>query len=370
MNTSPLFFFFRKSHDHSLPRDRGIFLDLREPEEMDGDLPDDVIGSYVDDINIVNLHQVVRKYYSVKLFNLKRNPQASDELTFTSFISGLWWGNYVSSSQNLLTKYLSLASERMKGNLKIGEEILEDPSIVNERVSVIEEYIGIVKSIFSCSIVRKILGGDTFCLTCGYSFVEDECVCGYDSSLKIKREDESPKSGKSRYNSISTFIKRMDRFECKQKDDVSKVIPILDTYLVSKGYPSSLEVKSMREDRKRDVTSMKILIEALKNTSNTCHYKNCELISTLLWGWRVHNISHLRDGMIEDYSKVQEKYKKHKQRKSNLSVNYLLFLHLKARGYECSSADFKLVSTPSSLEENIKVSRKCFEEAGIRWTPI
>ena len=112
------------------------------------------------------------------------------------------------------------------------------------------------------------------------------------------------------------------------------------------------------------------MIEALSETGNPNYYDCTTHIGLEYWGWKIPDISELRDPIILDYDISQKVYEEIKERPSSTNVNIRLYAHLKARGYDCEMSDFKTLSDRDSLEYHDRMLRMMKEKTGINFPTL
>lgn len=239
------------------------------------------------------------------------------------------------------------------------------------RIRVIEEYLKMAKEFMQIEVCPQspITLSCSMCLFCGeeldaYMFQADKSQscpnCGIvktGTSGMMLGDGCYEASSHKQYQDINNFKKAFGRFMGKQKVtfDVDKLCTVLDSHFQSKGMKPASYYNSLPHlsNGKKAGTSLSILIDALKDTGNSPHYEDANLIGHKLWGWELPDLGYLEDIIMNDYKLTQDVYdsipEDERERKSSLSTQFRLFKHLQLRGYDCSAKDFKLPCHAGSM---------------------
>lgn len=394
-----------------------------EPTPSAASAPNDIYAVYGDDLNIIKIHEaicakfanlfytapkeleIVQKEYgriadpltpmtlaerAYTLSNLKRK-----EAYLNTIIDRTQWNEYRDATKDLLINYVPYASDEARGAVTIGGSTDTTAASNREkRLSIIRSYVEIARNYIT---INAFYNGDNLakCPVCN-SFVKDAqyqddhgtfvCACGRETTAVVRaatfRDNMRIDTGiKNTYSNLGNFIKRIDAFEGRQKN--SKPPPMLyiqlREYLNARnaelGWPSTEEIAKMPLDEttgKKPMTSIEILADALVNTENSGFYSDFELIAHVLWGWRLADLTTngLRRILISDYIMTQKVYEEIKERDSSLNVNLRLYYHLSARGYPCSIADFKTVSSPESIDYHHRMFEEMSRRTGLKYVSI
>jgi len=142
----------------------------------------------------------------------------------------------------------------------------------------------------------------------------------------------------------------VERFEGKAGDKIpAGVYETLDAWFAKKGCPTGAVVKEykLNAEGKREGTSVAMLLGALKGSGQSFYYNMVYEIGREYWGWRLMDLSGVRDGLMADYDKTAAEYEKIKTRKAALNVWIRLYAGLRARGVRVKLSDFKAVGRES-----------------------
>lgn len=351
-------------------------------------------GLYKNDLNILKIHDAIRARFCFLLTQIDdllktnkdldkflfKNDKTMIEINATQLeikknnklideISNLTkWHEYVKDAKDTLEQFVSEKDQNIKLNL-------------------ISNYLCIAKKYIKISILRY--PENNKCPSCNQDYEQDEqdeesgfvvCQCGLERKIMAKTQiykdvDQSIISTKGGYDDKTHFIKRLNTFEGKQDEKISDILyEQLDEYLQTQGMPPCEQIRKMDyigpDFRKKSGTSISILIDALKSTNNTHYYKDIELISHVLWGWKLPDISQFREQIIEDYVNTQRVYKRFKEKDSSINVNLRLFWHLKIVGYEVYIEDFKIPNSSESLNYSVAMFKKMCDETNLKYYPI
>lgn len=310
---------------------------------------------YEDDLDIVKVHEYVKNWFYDKKKSL--------------------WEEYRELVEPLLTEYIPLSSNEIKGILSMKEEKRIN---VRRRLYLIEMYIEVLKKYINVDAYCKI--DKKFRCKCGRGKNEEymksngtkyECLCGYSyyfMSKDISYNDcYKTQSVLNSYEDKANFIKAIDRYCVKQK---TKKIPnnlfdLLDDHFINIGmkpgeYYRSLKVKKNKFKEcvgNKNGTNCIMLFEALKETGNSSCYDDIIMIGHLYWNWTPPNLDEHLNIIKEIYDITQTVYENipNKSRQSSLNVNTRLFFTLEFLNIPCHREDFKLLDSKESNNEHIEM---------------
>lgn len=387
------------------PSNQSNIFDTTLPKPVEAKIPDFVSGVYVDDLNIVNIHEAIimrfaalqgkapsRKKEIEKLRScqagtfIEKNARNHRANELEEEISNLdeKWQDYISRALPILLSYLPLASNASKGKIIVGRKIVEDPKVVKKRLSIIEDYCDIASDYIATDLIWKGLPPPR-CPNCDILFEElilDEeegyrlCECGFETphiSKNSRYKDNSKVSIGSRndYDEYDTFVKGLQLYSGTYPVRFpSNMRERLNAYFKLKGFPQDEEIKKRPLNRKgwRTGTSVNLLCEALKETGMSNYYNCCNLIAHIYWEANLPDISAIQSKILAKYELLQAEYNKIKTRTSSLNFNILLFILLKSEEYQCDWEDFKMLISRSSLEYHQKMIKTMCARTGILYT--
>lgn len=216
-----------------------------------------------------------------------------------------------------------------------------------------------------CGVKDETKSDSLYCQNCG---VETIKISIYKSSFRDK-----VKMSRNSYEDLVNFVRRMDAFEGLQKKKPPQAVyGQIDAYFVSIGRDDLTSASKTPPDKNKKRESLELLETALLKTGNSGYYKDIELISHNMWGWKLANLTStgLRNVLVTDYIATQTIYNEIKKRDSSLNINFRLYFHLAARDYPCEISDFKTLS----CEKSIRYHNECFEimakRTQLKFTPI
>jgi hypothetical protein len=390
-------------------------VDLNDPKPIKSqyDYPDLIKAQYTDDLDIIKIHNTIKYIFSLKLGNIDRMKQEiknkkdeiSDYLTqievkkikeeieiinkeIINLESMNSWREYINKVSNILKEYYLIASKKTKNIISFTKEenVQESSYVIDKRCKLIKDYLLIAEKYIKLDIIwNKNL---TFhCPNCDISFdnilLDEEegsyiCKCGFiiNNLSKVCVYKDSSRitiGNKLLYDDKLTFIKAMDRFEGKKVIDIpQKLYDLLDNYFKENNFPTGEEIRKMPLNlrKKKDNTSIELMVKALNKTNNTFYYDYVQYIAHIYWGWQLPDLSSIREGILEDYDITQKVYEEIKERGSSLNVQIRMFYHYRARNYECELSDFKILDSRSSLEYHQKMLKIMSERTGVKFTNI
>ena len=381
---------------------------VRHVEKQKMAISDTVVGTYIDDYNIIELDLHIKRKLEQdrlnkpnqikkdleELIRLRSTPQSSivrnnqlkkeralrDELQALSLNASLI--NYVNETRDLLVEYRTLRSD-----VKIIDLNNKDPTYVLEdenmcaRLQVIDEYLEIAGKYMTLSIKRRDLKVMTACTGCNTSMNgvmanEDGikfcpgCSAEHPDLLFSKSNKDGrgvSTTGKDNNDSIENFMRAFDRYQGLQPDRPPVSLGTeLDGYFSKRSRPIGSEVKQMplNERGLRGDTDHRMLREALSGIGKSEYYEDVNLIGHEYFGWTLPNVLHLKDTIRSNYLKKQKVYRNipNRDRESSLGTQFRLWQELLDCGHVCYRDEFKIPDDPASLRNhyrlwNIMVSR-------------
>jgi hypothetical protein len=377
--------------------------------------PVDLIkATYTLDLDLFRIHQTMRSLFSsqfgsvVRLENEIRSLREKQKLGYLSCIeadrvnlkikdyseqiekyrSEERWNSYVEQAKPILEAYLPLTSDEIKGIIRFGEkEVIQTKEQIQERHFLIKKYLAIVENYIELDILREI-EYEFKCPGCDSEFqnviLEGEegmqtCDCGFQQSnltktFTFKDGMRVNVGGRSGYKDRLTFIKTLEHFMgIKIPKIPEKLYEMLDEYFFKEGFPSGKHVQEhfpLLPNGHKKGTSVDLMVKALAATSNTSFYDCINHIGSVYWGWKLPDLSELRETIIKDYDETQKIYERIRERGSSLNAQIRVFAHLKTRGYECDFSNFKILTTRESLEYHHRMLKIMFEQVGLPVIPI
>lgn len=329
------------------------------------------------------------KFNTLIDLNKIKNTIKKLEKDIKEYEDGTAWKHYVDRVKPILEAYQPLMSAEVKGVITIkksSENKKEDPELVTKRIDLIQKYLDIAREYINLDILWEPVTKST-CPGCNIPFEDvfldveqgqHVCECGYtrDNFSRYSGYKDSARvnaGGRNGYEDRETFSKAIDHFEGKYRGEIpDKLYDQLDAYYESKGFPKGEVVKGWKllPNGRKEKTSVELLIEGLKLTNNALYYTAYMAIAHSYWGWRLHDLSSVRDEVLIDYDLTQEVYNIIKEREASLNVNIRLYLHLKAKDYPCELADFKIVTSRDSLIYHQKMWKIMCERTGVKFTSL
>lgn len=171
-----------------------------------------------------------------------------------------------------------------------------------------------------------------------------------------------------------SFIKAFQRYRGQLLQSIpDSLLVIIDNYLSSwehlgKFHRNNVDNLPLKPNGTRKGTSLRMMMQILKETQNPLYYDRAKPISILYWKWQIPDIGEYEETILKDYKATQQVYRdkiKGKFRKSNLNVQYRLLKHLELRGISVNRDDFKLICGREILIEYDKMWKIMVEESGI-----
>lgn len=235
---------------------------------------------------------------------------------------------------------------------------------------VIQLYITKTQKYFRLEASRQIISKDT-CPSCDKEWDEDfiefhgHCSCGYVPRLLNLRTTKIIKgSSDSEYEDLANFILAISRQEATQTITLPETLfDDLDRFFLAHKLPTGQQVRSLalNINGSRGQSNIKMLDHALKETGYSTLYVEGKLIASTYWGWKIYNLSDMKDEAIEMYKTSQPFYNRRKGlRESSMNVYFRLYKTIQLIQwkriidniiieYKFRMRDFRVIETPSIL---------------------
>lgn len=291
-----------------------------------------------------------------------------------------YWKEYCKRAIPILNKYVILMSKEFKGQLSSGCDISIDESKINERISLIESYLNVVKSLklIKITIIRDKRNG-ILCPGCSRSLVDDDissdickynCQCGYveDSINHISEYNDSNKivpNITSTTINIPAWREWIDCWLCRS----SKTYPQEEffknfDYLCNiNGFPHRYYVINGIIPQ----PSLQIIISMLQSTDNGSDYYNLKnTIRHDYYNWPKPTMTQEQEIEAERlYIGIQTLYPKYKKRKTNINIEILGYVILRIVGLNVKFEDFKIPASEDTISYSNEMFQFIFPELNI-----
>jgi hypothetical protein len=278
-----------------------------------------------------------------------------------------------------LSRVVSFASKKDESDSD--EEVPEDTDTQIKRHQLIYDFLEIARKYIEIDLVREVKEGNI--CSCGFRLDDIEtdveenglvtCPNCFTERISVVRsrfykDNMRTNNSGNNYQDRENFGKVLMRYQGKQPDKPGRDLYIcLEEYFVKNELPkidihndgkpqyvTSDYIKNhmpLNEDGEKDGTSRPLMYKALKDTDNTNYYDHINIILHEVWGWKLDNISHLEDRIMDDYDISQRVYEiLPKDRKSSLNSQFRLFKHLRRLGHPCKVKNFRIPTTHDILE--------------------
>lgn len=290
------------------------------------DIPNHVIIKYKNKIDIDKLDQIIKhKYHVMKRKNLDISH----------------FDLYFDKHKNIIDNY------KTTENSLFLQEFLD---ICNIYIKI--ECIKQIESIVRCKGCNKDLESDEETDDNIYTCSSCDCINTFLNPNSYSRITDNFTSIE---DDTSNFIKVLDKFEGKNEPHPPDIIyEELDVYFISMKMQNGDYYRNLplNDKGKKDGTSKKKLWDALENTGNNKYYDESNFIAHKYWGWKLPDITLLRERLISDYQETENVWNKIKHnynRSASLGTQFRLYVQLKALNYPCEREDFKIQDMVESL---------------------
>ncbi len=392
--------------------------------DTDNEIPDTIQITYKNYINILLIHEAIRRKFSCEKGMLetyeKRLENINNLIKITTCINkmrrfekeknelmnkiedikgSINWKQYIEKSKKYLLAYSEIDTEKHKSVVVIGKKTKseQDKKDIDIKLNIIDCYIPIASEYININISR-IEKLQAECPSCGNSlknFKHDEedsiCECpkcGWfrENLAKSSFNRESGKtstSNKNDYNDRDNFYKAAIHFACNQTKNFNEnLFNDLDDYFSNNNYPIGEQVKKLSLSKaKSKGINFQLMIKALSYLSKNInklyseYYEDAWLIMHNYWGFPANNIEHLLPRMMQIYDVTQEIYnemtiEERNGRNAALNTQFRLLVTLLACDYQCEKADFKIPTSDQSLQTHIKCWKLMCQRSGTKYVPF
>jgi hypothetical protein len=390
-------------------------------EDIDYKIGEKISGSYSVDFDIWKIHLIIRDLFSfnhkersiiekkikilnkeisdfkksfLKLQELKREKHVL-EGAIAKF-SEAKWEEYISYTKDLLTRYQEISTYSKTKTFYIGGPKRSEPdfrnhdTIINERIDLIKKYLKYVSRFIEMDVIFHppySIGCPECNLTIDEMTIDDDqgvyiCACNYFFGKVFSNEsmyDDLEKTDcgfKTSYDDKTNFSRRLKSYQGFQSRKIpSDLIGFLDKHMQDKyNLAPASEIRKMEPDRYGHKgypkASVPLLIESLKETGNSMHFQDINPICYELWDWICPQIDHLVPKIMEDYTRIQERYKKKYPTFSSINVELRLYWHLRIVGHECLLEDFKIPQSIESKKRNSEIFETMCKETDLPFYPV
>lgn len=374
-----------------------LYNSVKRSNESHEEIPNKITGSYSDDFNILYVDQIIRKKLHYECTNyllelkakynnlrfLVSQPQTyimrKDTLESLDKIdkeikeieSGKKLYSYDLEVRDIIHQYKKI-SKPIKTVLfdNYDIELKEHEDIVRQKLILIDKFLELASKYIQIDVVKVSYKPKNICLNCGMlldhvSPNEDgtircpECYVDYNSITFSKTNKDSIRvtnNNNTEDESIDNFLRAFIRYQGLQPERPDESLyKELDEYFKRNNRPTGDEIKKLPLNNRgrRGDTNHKMLWTALAQIGRSEYYEDVNLIGYIYWGWKLPNVMHLKDRIIDKYIKTQRVFyqipPEERGRSSSLGTQYRLWRHLQLEGHECYMDEFKIAENPESL---------------------
>jgi hypothetical protein len=363
-------------------------------------LPDEIVGTYSEDYNILYIHDIILKKLANQKINhltslrkqlIELKKQIMQPQTYIArekalrTISELEEEIKQIESDKHIEKYENLTRGLLERYRKHGGKIKtitfekEDKACnylmdeeTREHINIIEKYIEIAKDYIHIDLVRIYEYPTGVCIRCGTSVADvatnedgiiicpnEECGVEHNSyaAIKVSKDNNRINTYTSTEDeTIDNFLKAFVRYQGLESDRPDESLyEALDVEFAKYGRPSGAEIRKLplNSRGRRGDTNHKMLLKALSDIRRSEYYEHVNLIGHIYWGWTLPNVGHLKERIIDKYNKTQKVFSQippeERCRESSPGTAYRLWRHLQLEGHQCYMDEFKIAEDPKSL---------------------
>lgn len=259
-------------------------------------------------------------------------------------------------------------------------EIIDTNNISNENISnfyrTIKEYIGSdMKSTsgqtLNIRIVCSMCKGDCFDVKDGTTYTCRSCGNQKDlPNISPMYKDTSRIMTSLRY----TYKRKIHFKDCINQYQGKQNVNIDDNVIMQ--IKDSIHLHKLNDGLNYSRVTKEHILMFLKDTNNSKHYEDINLIYKIITGKNVDDIGYLEETLMNDFSALSDLYdKKFKQtnrieRKSFINTQYVLFQLLKRHNHACNKEDFNILKTVDRRTLHEEIITELFDELGWNYTSL
>jgi Zn-finger nucleic acid-binding protein len=389
--------------------------------DYNNDIPESVEGTYKYDFNIMDIHDMILKKFdhqkqheilelekklNIQLERLKTKQNVVERKAtrrvinkineaIQNILSDRDYKTYIDKIKPILDEYsvigtlskiISFATRKTEQK---DDDLPETPETQVKRQEIIFDFIKIAKKYIDIDLVREMREGN-LCPVCNYdldtieinqdegTIVCPECMNEKVAVVRSFADITRTNNSGNNYEDRANFEKVLMRYQGKQPDKPrEELYVVLEDYFKTNQLPkinhgsktvyiSSDYIRNhipLNSDGEKDGTSRPLMYKALQDTGNSKYYDHINIILNTMWGWKLDDLSHLEDQIMDDYDKSQRVYENlPKDRKSSLNSQFRLYKHLKRLGLPVQSKNFRIPTTHDILEFHENVWSKMCKE--------
>lgn len=374
------------------------YLNQKKPNKIisTSDYEPVIEGFYTYDYNILEVdRKIINKLKSENIDDLKKEKKKLDHLVRNSTITVLKQKEYLDRIKFLdeeidsITTGKKIEQYRKKTKLYLDEyrklrhritiefgkesENDIDDKESQRRISIIQQYLEIAKEYLQVNVTYHAAGSNqNICSNCnnilekgtideyGIQYCQS-CGAEHITFVYPKKLVDNMFTGISTNDdeSIENFMRAFDDYQGIQLNPPPESLDDeLDRYFRSKGKPIGAEIRKLplNERGRRGDTNREMLQDVLSKIGASEYYNAINYLGKRYWGWKLPDVSQLRDIIRNDYIETQQIYHSIpidvRERYSSLGTQFRLYQHLRLRGHECYPDEFKMADNPESLENH------------------
>ncbi len=353
-------------------------------------LNDTIIRSIEEETNNLSLYQKQLDIIVTEL-SLKGLPYAEEaklkeqkkELTekINKLDGNALYIEYIASTKKILDKY----NELVKVPIKIGKKSEEQKE--NKEITLLkEEFLNIVKTYITlddeetksivCKCGQPLRKNEVTCNSCGISITVYSNVPTFTSTDRINN------SSTYKYERRVHFRDTMNQFQGIQNKKISPEVfnkiekEFISRHIIPEGTKPSSEMSEKERHSVFKKVNKNILKDSLKTIKCAKLYEDINFFNKYYTGEKCADISHLKDTLMNDFDKLTNAFDillakgEIKERKSFISVQYVLYQLLQHHKFKCSYKDFTIVSTLERLTKHNELYKKLCVITGFNYNPL
>lgn len=311
------------------------------------------------------------KIPSYTKYNIKKQMNILEEF-IDDITHDRTYSYYIMESSNIIDQYNDFINKPITIDFMSSKKNTNKPNYL-----LINEYIKIYNKYNTKIIYNNKLETCIYCKNNTFDTIDNLVICTQcGNTVNILIQQSSFKDSerinitpKYTYNRKSHFRDCINQFQGKQQVNIKQ--SVYDELLKQFELNHLLvgDETTSKEIRLSKITKKHIQL-FLKETKNSKHYEDINLIYSTITGKKTNDISHIEDDIMEDFEILTQAYdtlyKKDNsfERKSFINSQYVLYQLLLKHNYPCNKHDFNILKTTDRQTFHDEICRELFKYLG------
>lgn len=341
------------------------------PPEVKEKLPYRITGAYIDDLNIIDIHNFIIQKLEI-LMHIQDNHEEIEQTCIQYKKEAI---PYLDAYYKLgkTPKVISFTSKKKEREI---EPYNGDKQ--NVRLIIIKCYLAMAEKQIIVDVFHNVDLSNSNCPSCSQLLDDDGsglqlCEnCGFEKiGFNI---DESMSSHRNGYQDRENFIKALAKYQGKivpDKEVVTEIVILLDKHFISYGMDTGeiIRKRTLNKRGRKDGTSKELMYQALGEIQKPM-YDFTNYFCYVYWGWKLPDVTSIETQILSDYDRTQVILDGlPKDRKSSLNTQFRLLKHLELVGHPCAPDDFRVIKTRTIIEDHTELWSQMCAGTGLKYIP-